>query len=247
MNTESSLERYDELLLLARDARQRRRWTSWATTGLIVSGIGLNFAYVYSTSQQLRNAEQQAQSRQERIIELERERDLFKAEAQMYRQQGDALVNIAPTLDLGSKLARLSAVLLQREEPVEPVIPTETQWVYDLVWLVEGSRRIPMTVEDVLWIPEAGARIRVRSIENVTANSSNVTIGIFPERRGAINETPTAIVMLPHTIPVVSTVDFGATNCVVITSLGESTRSGFVDGRYVDIDILFDSRPAGTC
>jgi hypothetical protein len=259
MNTDSSLDRYDELLLLARDARQRRRWTTHVTQGLIVGAMGLNFAYLYAVNSGLQSARQDAQEVEDRITTLTRERDearverdQFRAEALIYKRQGDALVSIAPTLELGSRLGDMLRVWVERALPVTSPdtrtasTTTEVQRFYDLVWFVDGSRRIPMTAGDVLWIPEASRRIRIKTIDppkvtDLQPGDIAVTIDVLPDSRDP-DATPIASATLPYAIPIRSTVDVGTTNCVMIESLGESTREGFADGRFVDVDIRFVPR-----
>lgn len=253
MTTESSLDRYDEVLILARDARLRRRWTQRVTTGLIVGAMGLNFAYVFAISKELQTAKQQADDRADEILQLERERDRYMVLSSIYERRGDALVAVAPTLELGSSLEdlgssvtdlgdRLLKYLAGRDErrPIDGQVLTSE--IHDMIWLVDGSRRVPMTANDILWIPQMRSHVELQRLD-----SRDVTFEIRSDERQSGQTTPRQPRQVTldmtsgevETTRITTTEDDGNTNCVTIAPLGPSTRVPMQG--FIDVDVRFET------
>lgn len=245
MNTDISTDRYDELLILARDTRLRRRWTQRITTGLIVGAMGLNFAYVYALSQAMQDEMKDAADQRALVAQLERERDRFMVQAMMYERQGDALVAIAPTLELGSSLNELGDRLIAAlaADPVSPPGEEESgSLMYEMIWLVDGTRRVPMTINDILWIPQTRSRVKLTE-----ADGSKLTFEIRTEDPPVSGSQPivtTEEVELDmyadeeNTSRIVTTDDDGNTECVTLAPLGPSTRVPMAG--FIDLDVRFE-------
>jgi len=245
MNTGISTDSYDELLILARDTRLRRRRTQRITTGVIVGAMGLNFAYIFANTQAMQEATEDADSQRALVAQLERERDRYMVQAMMYERQGDALVAIAPTLELGSSLNelgdRLIAALAGRDRPPGPD-EAPKPGIYDMIWLVEGSRRVPMTIDDILWIPQTLSHVRLVSLEP----AGTVTLEIRTEDPRINPEAPIVDIVTEvlgmneqSTTRIETEQDDGSSNCVTLTPLGPSTRVPMQG--FIDIDVIFEN------
>ena len=83
MNENTNEESYDELLVLARDARSTRKRANYWTTGLIVTGMAASTVYVTTVNQQMESlteAAGESEGLKDDVIRLEGEVDLLRAQ-----------------------------------------------------------------------------------------------------------------------------------------------------------------------
>lgn len=236
MTSENGDYGYDELRWLAKDTHKKRRRAIWWTAGLTLGAMALATAYV--ANDQNRSTPQGLAS-QPTNVSL----DLLTIP--------ETLQRISTTLNLIYNQLPID-VSVNVEPGVGGTIVTETRFetpFSELIWLVEGSRRLPMSVNDVLWIREASRWIRLTDDGLPDPDLRPDRGGGFeiwgPERNPQVGGN-VQNVTLPagsvHPIKVVNAV--GVANCVTLEWLDASRRPGFDRGtdRYVDIDILFEPR-----
>jgi hypothetical protein len=144
--------KYDELLILARDARIRRRRNSRWTTAFVLTGI-IGTAVIVSTANQSAADLTQENERLDRsLLALEGEREAMRAERDLYVAAAGWLADLAKPATPTTGLPKQS-------------VERETELLRDVVWLVEGSRQVPMATGDFLWIPEATAWVEMINIQ----------------------------------------------------------------------------------
>lgn len=223
---------YDELMVAARDARlARSRRAKW-TTGLIASIAGASGIYVAASNQHInalgdaRNqAEAEAARLQARVAALEVQLDILRANQQWFRES-------APIFNLGDKFGDLIDGLKGLDVVVVPTETgdrVETRVQYDdIVWLVEGTRQVPMTNGDFLWIPETA-----KWLEMVDQDSGIVNVYTTRAREELYKDKA---LPLQLTVP-----ETGATSKVCVRLLeGQSRREPF-RGTHRDVEIVFQS------
>jgi hypothetical protein len=165
-------DHYDELLVLARDARLSRARTNRWTTGLIVAGMAASTAYVAATNNQvaeLRQAKDAAEAKVEQLnVDLGRlqiDHEGLRVERDIYKENAEWFAEMSPSLNVASRLGDIANALDGRSpgddeprdhEPGATVVRAADFALSNLVWYVDGSRRFPMAANDVLWIPEGG-------------------------------------------------------------------------------------------
>ena len=243
MFVERRKENYDELLLLASDARARRTRTNRWSTGIVISAMLGVAAYVAAMSQQVKEMRDTAKNADQIHAQVIEERDTLRAELDALARYQDLYAQMMPAEASNALIAKLvdrqpisSAVggsdsgggttILRQSEPI--IAKT------NIVWMVEGSRRFPMVDGDVLWIPEGAFWVRMRQ------NSDGVrTLHKETARPGSSgNSEPRDSVQL-SVLPHRSAVDKGAYDCVEIELHGDSLRPVFRANGYVDVEVTY--------
>jgi hypothetical protein len=229
------------------------------TTGLIVGGMIISSAFVATTNEQV----DQLAAEKSRI-EVDRDKTLVKldaannqiavlaAERDVYKQNAEWFANIVPTLNLGDKISNLSF-------GVKPEANDQSSEfrLANVVWVVEGSRRFPMTGGDILWVPEGNFWVRLESksgddpTDPSDPNKKLRTVSFHYDERPSNTEDPGTVRYLggdrryyeekgkwdPGTR--------GSSDCVQLTVHYESRRPGFTSPKYVDMEVLLYSN--NTC
>ena len=157
---------YDELLVLARDSHISRTRTNRWTTGLIASAVAASALYVGTINSEMdeiatekRQAEARAAELNLRLEIAERDRDLYRAQRDIYLQSAGWFAEQASMSILGDDIVSLgSQFTLIAGQPVEPGTSVR---VVNNVMIVDGSRRFPMTDGDILWVPEGNLWVRL--------------------------------------------------------------------------------------
>ena len=226
-------DNYDELMLLSRDSRERRKRVNRWTTALVAGGMAVSAAYVASTGQQV-DALQDAvseleQLRQENAL-LIAERNQMKAERDIFAMHKEWYASAAPQMEVSEGLRDLVAVLTDgRPDTPPPRPPERTQVaVSDVVWLVDGSRRFPMAENDYLWIPEASTWVQLESI-------ASKQIRIFTGDRSSGG----ALQSLGDGFFGLEVEGRGNSNFACLKLHQNSSRPGFQSDRFADLEILF--------
>ena len=228
---------YDELQILAGDVRTRRRRANMVTTLLITGGIVGTVAYIATMNQQV---DALAGERDEMRLELQL-KDNFYAElrAQVYESLAQHVAQIAngdsnATFEFPENIRVSgipSAIQITGLESSTIASQTGSQGlISNLVYIVEGSRRFPMSIGDVLWIPEAQLWVRLESANSVSLHEGSPG-----------STTPAQIIDIGS---VAAPTEFkinafrnsqGNANCLSL-GLGATTRPGFGVG-YYDMDV----------
>lgn len=253
-------DNYDELLVLARDARASRARVNRWTTGLVFGSMVAGGAYVAAVSQevdQLRtNTEEAEQQRDVIQTEYERlayERNVLRDRLEILVRHEDMYADIAPALILGKSIEELD---LKVGDPSsngngEHTDTTELRVsLSNLVWLVDGSRRFPLTAGDILWVPKGERWIRMEAPEGNVIKPSAVTIheGKKPvesaDEGTAVDFNEDDVYQNDvYQIKLGEAVESGVANCIELTYHPESRRFGFTNPEYVDIEVLFYNHP----
>lgn len=209
--------KYDELLILARDARIRRRKTSLWTSTFVLAGI-IGTATIVSTANQSAADLAAEKDRSDRaLLALEREREALRAERDLYIAASGWLAGLTKT-----------------EVPPQPqpgTVETKTELLRDVIWLVDGSRQVPMATGDFLWIPETDAWVEIDDID-----AGDVTIHWNRDR----SVSSSAILPIQLEVNNLNAANYA---CIRVFE-GNSRRSSF-GGDFRDIDIRFQSEECG--
>ena len=244
---------YDELQILAGDVRTRRRRANIVTTILLSGGIVGTAAFIATMNQQVDALAAEVKEAETERISAETERDalrvalqdvdnrLAELRAQAYQRLAEHVANIAN----GESINPIGPIIFPDEIEITG-IPDEIRIngemagaqteVINLVYIVDGSRRFPMTRGDVLWIPEAQFWVRLE--EGDPPNGGEITrhFGASAPNRDAEGETIfIGDLRNPTLIDISGGNNQGATNCLTL-ALGEVSREGF-GFRYFDMDV----------
>jgi len=237
-------DNYDELLVLARDARVSRSRVNRWTTGLVIGSMAVAGAYIATVSQQvddLRETTQEAQQQRDAIqseyVGLLDERNRMKSQMDAVRRYEERYADLAPALILGE---RIKDIGLPAPERLSGTAPDPRFAVSNLVWIVDGSRRFPLTSGDILWVPEGEFWVRMESGANVKPNTVTIHEGDRPVQSttGGI-EVVFTDAMPAHEIKVMEAARRGIANCIKLTYHEKSSRFGFTGDEFVDIEVLF--------
>lgn len=229
-------DNYDELLLLANDARVSRTRTNRWSTGLIAGAIIGTGAYVATINQEVHDvretAENAVQQRDTAELAYERllgERNLLKAELETLARYQDLYAEVMPTNAISNSISRLAPGPIQ---PGPGVSQTTTQLTtQSLVWMVDGSRRFPVIDGDILWIPEGGFWVQLRGPADARTLYKYNT-----NPAGTAGTTGGTLMTLPFREAVVRK---GTHDCVDITLHTESLRPLFRAQGYVDVEVTY--------
>jgi len=235
---------YDELLVLARDARSTRKRTNYWTTGLIISGMVASTAYVATVNQQmsaLKDASESAAAENLRlnidVSRLQSERVALAAERDVYRQNAAWFATMAPAL------AERPDGTVVVNPPIQPTSTTPADFALsNLVWYVDGSRRFPMAANDILWIPEGQFWVQLEDPQqNVAPSRMTVHFGERPGS-GTQNASGDAVIEGPFDLSTGAiyqrSVDRGVMNCVQIKLESQTQRPAFGNG-YADMIVTY--------
>lgn len=240
---------YDELLILARDARiSRQRTTRW-TTGLVIGGMLGASAYVASMNQQvseLSQVQQQHDAMRTELAELIEARNVLKVERDVIRDQ---FTKIVPASMVGDQIKNLGGLVDPKDADGDD--DDRDSWkmaLANVVWVVDGSRRFPMTGGDVLWIPEGKFWVRLEEADKPGELPTKATVHQGPKPLGPDAGDPIRDLSKGQTTEI--SVDAGdatrgVANCIRLTLHPKSLRPGF-DG-YVDMEVLYYLNDDKTC
>ena len=229
-------DNYDELLVLASDARMSRTRTNRWTTGLIISAMLGTAAYVAVMTQQveaLRETTEAAQGERDTALEkneqLRNDRDVLQAQLDALERFRRLYAELMPSQTLSNAIGDLTL-------PSGPPGTAAQQTISksNFVWMVDGSRRFPMIDGDILWVPEGGFWIRLVKDENDDHQlyRESMPLGVAASTQPRVR---THLDVLPHR----EKVSKGSQNCVEIQLRGESLRTVFKNQGYVDIEVTY--------
>ena len=238
MFVEKRKENYDELLLLASDARARRTRTNRWSTGIIISAMLGMAAYVAAMSQQmsaLRDAADNVQQERNAAIEsqsrLIAERDTLQAELDALGRYQDLYAELMPSQTLTNSIAGLGG-----EDVARGTVINQSERIIaksNIVWMVDGSRRFPMVDGDVLWIPEGAFWVRMK-LENGERRLYRESA-----RAGDTQNTANPISVPMEQNPHREAVSKGSYTCVEIRLHDDSLRPVFRAQGYVDVEVTY--------
>lgn len=210
---------YDELRWLAKDTHKSRRRAMWWTAGLTAGAITLATAYVSrepSTGAQPGQAgtpTQPAARDPSSSVELQAVIQSLNA----IKTSLDQLGRVPIRVDLGDINVQAAPAL------------------GNVVWLLEGSRRFPMALGDILWVPEADRWMRLERRGTEPAPGTPTQASFWMSDAPPTPTTQPA----PRELPEWFNVSRGAADCLQISSLGVSRREGFTGPDYVEIEAEF--------
>lgn len=243
---------YDDLLMLARDARASRarmnRWTAGIVVGAMTT-MGIYVATVNSEVDQLREAAktavEQRNSMRDEYTRLMAERNSLKAQMDIFARYEDMYADIAPAVILGERFKDISVNVNGTpsgggngdDDPVPRAAPQFT--MSNLVWIVDGSRRFPMTSGDILWVPEGKFWVRMEPNNGAKPNRITIHEGKAPGESEAGTPYTFKGDEDEYRIKVANAIRRGIANCVKLTYHDESSRLGFNSPEYVDIEVLY--------
>lgn len=230
---------YDQLLILARDASDSKKRTNRWTTGLIVTAMAGSGVYVGTVNQQLDALNTANDTAEAKIQELtnivnaaEGERDALRAQRDIYIDLATSFGEMYPILKLAESLPDTINIGGIDDDRESGGTQTTTQFALsNVVWVVDGSRRLPMTDGDILWIPEGRFWIRKSTRESDGANilTKHTSIPTGPQPVGE-----------ELTLPFQTTSLSGSFNCLEINMHPRSNRPVFInDPKYVDVEVMY--------
>ena len=128
---------------------------------------------------------------------------------------------------------------------------TDAQFaVNSMVWIVDGSRRFPMTAGDILWVPEGQFWLQLgpaldgndQPIPNAKPNRITVNKDARPPQvtgRSASHSFGIGGEGTDFEISVDGPEGRGSANCIRLTWHAQSNRAGFGSTDYVDMEVLY--------
>ena len=238
-------DNYDELLVLAHDSRASRARTNRWTTGLIVTAMAGSAAYVATMEQQVDDLRETATEAAKDRDTIQSKYTMLKAEILALTRYQDLYADIAPTQNLSNSIGKLAERLGQ--EPGQAGTPSVTQFALsNLVWMVDGSRRFPMTAGDILWVPEGDFWLRMEQGPNVPPNRVSIhkTKDLQESSTPAIeHDFGTGGMGTDFRLKVQAVGRLGNANCIELTWHEKSKRLGFAGPEYIDMEVLFYNNP----
>lgn len=245
-------DHYDELLVMARDARVSRARTNRWTTGLVVAAMAAGGAYVAATNnevEQLRQAKEAADAEVEQLnIDLNRllvDNEALRVERDIYRQNADWFADLSPSLNVDSRLGDIAAALGGEDTPrAQPTRAPAQFALSNLVWYVDGSRRFPMAANDVLWIPEGQFWVKLNPPGSPGALPTQITV--YKGERVPPEEPPAYTVVGTFRIDGRLYYEREASrqgaNCVQL-EIADSSGRGMFGAGYVDMVVTYVNKP----
>ena len=255
-------DHYDELLVLARDARVSRARTNRWTTGLVVAAMAAGGAYVAATNnevEELRDAKEAADAEAFRLTidmgRLQGQHAALLAERDAYKVNAEWFASLSPSLLATNRLGDISNAIGgggSGDDSGRGGVPDFA--VSNLVWYVDGSRRFPMAANDILWIPEGQFWVKLEPPASEGSVPTDVTIHFgdrpvnapdLPDQRAAPDSAaqPAGSLgpfRLGNNRYYERTVSRGNTNCVKI-ELDNRTERPVFGTRYVDMVVTYTS------
>ncbi|MDH3620169.1 MAG: hypothetical protein OER91_04715 [Gammaproteobacteria bacterium] len=254
-------DNYDDLLMLARDARVSRARVNRWTTGLVVGAMAAMGVYVATVSKEVdqlrdtaKDAVEQRDTIRDEYARLMAERNSLKAQKDIFARYEEMYADIAPAVILGDRFKDIAVNGSGSPSDDDNNSRIDRQVsMSNLVWIVDGSRRFPMTSGDILWIPEGQFWVRMekprsgRKPDTVTIHQGKKPVASSTGTRHqfeavAQGETDQSQVdKNVHRIPVGETraVRRGVADCIKLTYHDKSSRFGFEGEEWVDIEVLF--------
>lgn len=241
-------DNYDELLVLATDARLSRTRTNRWTTGLIVTAMLGTAAYVAAMTQQVESMRETAEDAQgQRDLAVRAYEELLDNHATL-QARVDAFENykeVYEQLFESNELSTAIAGIRGINGTTTTTTPSGTTSVVqqtltksNIVWMVDGSRRFPMIDGDILWVPEGDFWIH---LENVNGERK-----LF--REGSPGGSQRSAKVLLSQLPYREAVEKGTHTCLEIKLHSESLRPLFRAQGYVDVEVTYFSPGVGqTC
>lgn len=241
-------DHYDELLVLARDARVSRARTNRWTTGLIVAAMAASGAYVAATNNKVEELRQAKEAADAEVLQLNvdlgrllLDHEALRVERDIYKQNAEWFANLSPSLNAANRLGDIAGAL--GGEAISPAQPTRAPAEFalsNLVWYVDGSRRFPMAANDVLWVPEGQFWVKLEEPETAGALPSHITVYIG--ERASVSEPPASEALGPFRIDGGRYYERDASrrgaDCVRLEIGGSTGRSMFGAG-YVDMVVTY--------
>lgn len=224
---------YDELLILARDARMRRKRVTGWTTSLVVGGMLVSGAYVAAMNNQASALSDQHEQMRTEIGDLIEERNSLMVERDVY---GNQLAKIAPASMIGDEIKKLGDKFFtdnrgQGDQTGGESTITTRYALSNVVWAVDGSRRFPMTTGDILWIPEAEVWVRLENLELAKAYRDERPMG--DEAGDSFQDIGTNIpVQIPASVE-------DTANCIEVILHEDTLRPGFKRKGFVDMEVIY--------
>lgn len=254
-------DNYDDLLMLARDARASRSRANRWTTGLVVGAMTAMGVYVAMVSQevdQLREAAKEAGEQRDTIkaeyAKLMDDRNALKVQMDVFARYKDMYADIAPALILGDRFKDIAVNVSGTPNgggggDSGGTTATPQFTMSNLVWIVDGSRRFPMTSGDVLWVPEGKFWIEMES--NRGGKPDTITINEDQEEPRPSSAADGSKYTFKgdgdsFQIKVRDAARRGIANCIRLTYHDESSRFGFEGTEFVDIEVLYHNDPPCT-
>jgi hypothetical protein len=247
-------DNYDELLVLARDARVSRSRANRWTTGLVIVSVAVASAYIATVNQQvdqLRETAEEAVEQRDAIrseyVGLLDERNVLKGQMDIVARYEDKYADIVPALILGNRIKDIGLGVAGNPDGAPPAPQFALS---NLVWIVDGSRRFPLTSGDILWVPEDKFWVEMESGPNAKPNTVTIHRGKRPVQSTTggtpvvFNNDPTNIDQNVHRMKVKDAQRRGIANCIKLTYHKDSSRFGFTGEEFVDIEVLFYNNPA---
>jgi len=241
---------YDELMMLSRDSRiDRNRKSRW-TTGIVASAVVVSGIYVGGTNQHLgdlaqakADAERNLETAKDDLEGVTAELAALKTERDFTRQNQDWFRDLAIALSAPDKVVSV----VERIGPTPNTAPQST--LANVVWVVDGSRRFPMTAGDVLWIPEGEFWVK---LEDAEGRPKPHKIAVHLDSQVTASTQPEEFVDFPEDATGPGYAGFydrdiavaaarGTTTCVRLTLHETPNRPGFVNTKYVDMEVLYHS------
>jgi len=231
---------YDELRWLASDTRKARRRAIWWTAGLSLGAIALATAYVSSSPTHSSGGGPVGP-----VVPV-------GPDGPPPIELSTDLRTIPASLEqISASLGNIEGILrnLSGEPPIGVTVNVEVQpggvvgssqdYLSNVVWLVDGTRRFPMALGDVLWIRELDMSIRLTRIGTEATDppvepAVATQFATLPDGPGA---TPQTITLPWRRATVLG--QLGNSNCAELNSRGPSQRAGFRGAGYVDIEVEF--------
>lgn len=241
---------YDELQILASDLRAKRRRNNLWTTGLIAGAMVAASAYVSTTNQQVDQLEGKKAAAEQQLEELEKAWNDREFQVQQLIRERDGLVaerdffkdNTKIFADASSNSRLSEAVSKIRTVGGATAAQPQGLALSNLVYLVDGSRLVPMTHGDILWIPEGQFWVQMEVPKDQTKPPTIARL--YRASRPEPGVTGTGEIILDESKRVAEIpsgrgdATAGNVNCIRLELSDRTLRPGF-GGRYVDMDIQF--------
>ena len=245
-------DHYDELLVLARDARVSRARTNHWTTGLVIATMAASTAYVAATNSKVDALREAKDAADQEVVQLNADLDrllvdheALRVERDIYRQNAEWFATLSPSLNVANRLGDVASALGGENTGAgQPTIQRGDFALSNLVWYVDGSRRFPMAANDVLWIPEGQFWVKLEA--PATAGALPSRIQVFEGERPSPEEPPASEAEGPFRIDNGSRyerkISRQGADCVTLEIGGRTGRPVFGPG-YVDMVVTYTNNP----
>jgi hypothetical protein len=224
-----------------------------------MTAMGVYVATVSQEVDQLREAAKEAGAQRDTIkaeyAKLMDDRNALKAQMDVFARYKDMYADIAPALILGDRFKDIAVNVSGTpngagggggDSSSTTAAPQFT--MSNLVWIVDGSRRFPMTSGDILWVPEGKFWIEMES--NRGGKPDTIIINEGEERPSPSAADGSKYTFKSdgdsHQIKVRDAARRGIANCIKLTYHDESSRFGFEGTEFVDIEVLYYNDPQCT-